>query len=120
MPIILDKKLYEYVKALADHIYLKPSGYKSGYIVKTYKKLGGRYGEDKKPKHLKNWFSEAWADIANQQYPVYRPTKRINKITPLLASEIDKRNLQDQIKLKQLIKGDYNLPPFKIKKNLLI
>jgi hypothetical protein len=44
-----------------------------------------------------------------------RPTVRINKRTPLLASEINKKNLQEQIKLKQIFKGDKNLPKFKKK-----
>ena len=38
MPIVIDKELYNLVKQHADEIYTKPSAYKSGYIVKTYKK----------------------------------------------------------------------------------
>jgi hypothetical protein len=45
-------------------------------------------------------------------YPVYRPTVRVNKQTPLLVSEIDPKNLKQQIKLKQKIKGEKNLPKF--------
>ena len=41
MPTPINKKLYEKVKEQADKIYEKSSAYKSGYIVKTYKKLGG-------------------------------------------------------------------------------
>jgi hypothetical protein len=43
---------------------------------------------------------------------VYRPTKRVNKNTPLTIDEIDPANLKEQIALKQLIKGKKNLPPF--------
>jgi hypothetical protein len=32
---------------MADKIYSKPSAYKSGYIVKKYKELGGTYSGDK-------------------------------------------------------------------------
>ncbi len=116
MPIPTDKKLYRLVKLEADEKYKKPSAYKSGYIVKRYKALGGTYSEDGKPKNLKKWFDEEWKDIGNSSYPVYRPTKRINKTTPLLVSEISKNNLIKQITLKQSIKGRHNLPKFIRKK----
>lgn len=38
-----DKNLYNKVKAEADKVYGKPSAYKSGWIVKTYKERGGEY-----------------------------------------------------------------------------
>jgi len=115
MAIPKDTMLYERVKKEADKIYKKPSAYKSGYIVKRYKELGGQYLEDGKVKGLKNWFDSKWQDVGNKPYPVYRPTKRINKSTPLLVSEIDPKNLRKQIALKQIIKGKSNLPPFKKK-----
>lgn len=112
MPTILDRDLYERVKKEADKVYTKPSAYKSGYIVKKYKELGGRYANDDKPKNLQRWFKENWTDIGQQDYPVYRPTKRVTKETPLTASEIDPEQAKEQIKLKQKIKGESNLPPF--------
>ena len=113
MPTPVNMKLYEEVKKDADKIYSKPSAYKSGWIVKTYKQRGGTYIDDKKPKNLKRWFMEDWGSVANdKQYPVYRPMKRINSHTPLTPDEIDKKNLKQQIKLKQKIKGEHNLPPF--------
>lgn len=112
MPTILNPKLYEKARSIADEKYSKSSAYKSGFIVKTYKELGGKYKDDNQPKNLKRWFKEDWADVGNATYPVYRPTKRISKKTPLLASEIDAVNLAKQIKLKQSIKGKQNLPPF--------
>jgi hypothetical protein len=117
MPIVNDKNLYEKVKKMADQIYKKSSAYKSGYIVKKYKELGGTYSDDKQPKELKRWFESKWINVNpnKNQYPVYRPTVRINKDTPLTVSEIDKKQLQQQIKLKQKIKGAKNLPPFKKK-----
>lgn len=48
--------------------------------------------------------------------PIYRPTIKINKSTPLTVKEINKKNLKKQILLKQVIKGKSNLPKF-IKKN---
>jgi hypothetical protein len=113
MPIILNFDLYEKAKKIADEKYKKSSAYKSGFIVKTYKELGGRYGDDKKEKKLKRWFKEEWKDVGNKTYPVYRPSIRINDNTPLTINEIDKNNLKQQIELKQKIKGNKNLPPFK-------
>lgn len=107
-----NKILYDKVKEMADVIYEKNSAYRSGYIQKTYKSLGGTYIEDNKEKPLKRWFKEKWEDIGNEEYPVYRPTIRINKKTPLTVDEIDKKQLKQQIKLKQKYKGDKNLPPF--------
>jgi hypothetical protein len=115
MPIILDKKLYDRIKAEADKIYVKSSAYKSGWIVKHYKEAGGRYKDDKKPKTLKRWFKEEWGDIGCKDYPVYRPFKRVNKSTPLTVNEIDPKQTKKQITLKQKIKGEKNLPPFKKK-----
>ena len=119
MPTPKDKVLYEKAKKMADEIYKKSSAYKSGYIVKKYKELGGEYIDDKKPKELKRWFQAQWIDInpnkTKSSYPVYRPTVRVNKQTPLTVKEIDPKQLKEQIKLKQKIKGTKNLPPFKKK-----
>lgn len=117
MPIILNKNLYDIAKAEADIIYKKPSAFKSGWIQKRYQSLGGVYLDNNKPKNLKKWFAEKWEDVGNKEYPVLRPTRRINKTTPLTVKEIDSKNLKSQIKLKQIIKGDKNLPPFKKKMN---
>ena len=113
MPIAIDKELYNLVKQKADKLYSKSSAYKSGYIVKKYKELGGRYKDDNKPKNLKRWFQEKWKDVGHKEYPVYRPTIKINKNTPLTINEIDRKNLNKQIKQKQIIRGNKNLPPFK-------
>jgi hypothetical protein len=118
MPTPNNTKLYNEVKALADKVYSKPSAYKSGYIVKKYKELGGTYSGDKPNTGLTRWYKEKWADVGNKSYPVYRPTKRITKDTPLLANEISPANLKKQIDLKQVIKGNSNLPKFK--KNISI
>ena len=112
MPIINNPTLYEIVKEEANTKYSKPSAFKSGYIVKRYKELGGTYTDDNKPKLLKQWFAEDWQDVGQKEYPVFRPTKRITKNTPLTPLEIDPSNLKKQIALKQIIKGKKNLPPF--------
>jgi hypothetical protein len=111
MSIPKNMKLYEEVKAYADTVYKKPSAYKSGFIVKTYKQRGGTYeGNGERP--LDRWFKEKWSDVGGKAYPVYRPTKRISAKTPLLASEINTVNLREQIQKKQKIKGSKNLSPF--------
>ena len=89
MPIIDNPMLYEYAKKLADDKYMKSSAYKSGFIVKTYKSLGGTYTDDNKHKDLEQWFKEEWKDVGNKGDPVYRPTKKVSKTTPLTVSEID-------------------------------
>lgn len=108
----VDKDLYNDVKLLADEKYAKSSAYKSGWIVKTYKALGGKYKGTKTKEGLTRWFKEDWQDVGNKDYPVYRPTKRVNKFTPLTASEISPTQLKKQIALKQKIRGEKNLPPF--------
>ena len=112
----INKDLYQAVKQYADIVYDKPSAYKSGFIVKMYKKLGGTYKNDNKEHNLERWYKERWVDVGHEEYPVYRPTIRISKKTPLTVNEIDSSNLKKQIKLKQKIRGTQNLPPFKAKK----
>tara|TARA_R110000868_G_scaffold1866_1_gene14836 strand:+ start:789 stop:1133 length:345 start_codon:yes stop_codon:yes gene_type:complete len=108
-----DKELYEKAKMIADKTYKKPSAYKSGFIVKTYKELGGTYSGVKKNIGLKRWFAEKWVNIAEpNQYPVLRPSVKITKDTPLTINEIDPIFAKKQIALKQKIKGNKNLPIF--------
>ena len=110
----LDTALYNRVKKIADLIYDKPSAYKSGYIVKTYKRYGGEYEGTKDKEGLDRWFKENWKSINDDDslYPTYRPTIRINKNTPITKSELNKYEKEKQIKEKQIIKGDKNLQPF--------
>lgn len=114
---ILDPELYAKAKREVYARYDKPSAFRSGALVKRYKELGGRYGGEPKPKAaLSRWFKEEWRDIGGKSYPVFRPTKRVTKDTPLTASEIDPTQARKQIALKQKIKGTANLPPFQKKK----
>jgi hypothetical protein len=121
MSVPIDKDLYKRVKKMADLTYKKPSAYKSGFIVKKYKELGGRYITKKqyenKIKPLERWFKEKWQDIApligeRKAYPLYRPMKRITKETPTTFKELPTKRLKQQYKLKQIIKGNKNLPKF--------
>jgi hypothetical protein len=119
MPIPANKALYEQAKRTADFKYLKPSAYKSGFIVKEYKRLfnesgalGSPFLDDGQPKDLKRWFAEKWGDIAGLSYPVYRPTIRVSKKTPLTASEIAPESAVLQSIVKQQYRGKKNLSPF--------
>jgi len=115
MPKPRNAKLYAWVKKYADRIYKKTSAYKSGFIVRRYKSLCGTYEDDGKPRNLARWYKEKWEDVAKIGYPVYRPTRRISKKTPLTKKEIDPKNFRAQAKLKQSYRGDKNLPAFKAK-----
>jgi hypothetical protein len=120
---VLDKELYAKAKRMADKVYDRPSAYKSGYIVKTYKRLGGRYsgkkGSQKKGK-LSRWFQEEWKDVnpfkTDSSYPVYRPTIRVSQDTPLTINEINLKDLEKKAKIKQRYKNKIILAPFKKKK----
>jgi hypothetical protein len=120
-PKILDPDIYKKAKKIADKVYDRPSAYKSGYIVKKYKELGGRYSGDRKQGKLKRWFDEEWKNInpfkTNKSYPVYRPTKRVSKDTPLTIDEIDLKDLEKKIKIKQKYKQNIILSPFKKRKS---
>ena len=117
MSLINDPELYEKAKQIADEKFNKPSAFKSGFIVKKYKELGGTYtGKKTKTTGIARWFKEEWKDVGNKDYPVFRPTKRITIDTPLTPNEIKPSNLKKQIALKQEIKGDANLPPFQAEK----
>ena len=104
--------LYEKAKQIADQTYAKPSAYKSGFIQKKYKELGGTYTDDGQPKKLGRWFQEKWKPINQTGYPVLRPTVRISEDTPLTVDEIDSGQARKQIALKQRIRGTKNLPKF--------
>jgi hypothetical protein len=115
----VNKQLYQEVK---DYIYAKipkHSAYRSGHVIKEYKRRGGKFRDDGKERKLSRWFNEKWKDVnpntTRGSYPVYRPTVRINKRTPLTLREIDREDLIKQSRRKQVIKGSRNLRPFKRK-----
>jgi hypothetical protein len=119
MPTPTNQELYDEVKEKIMKSYKKNSAFASGAIVKEYKRQGGQYIEDDKPKHLSRWFKEKWVDInpilgitKDSAYPVFRPTNKVNSKTPTLLQEIPKERLREQYKLKQKYKGEKNLPAF--------
>jgi hypothetical protein len=120
MPIPKDPKLYERARRETYAKYKTPSAYRSGALVKLYKQLGGTYADDGHEATLKRWFKEKWQDVNpfknKNSYPVYRPTVRVNARTPLTVNEVDARDLRRQSKMKQIIRNEHNLRPFKQKK----
>ena len=131
MAIPIDTALYERAKKIVNKQYKKHSAYRSGMYVQTYKRLGGKYRDDKPGKRskaskrskrhidqypLRRWFLEKWKDVnpnkTKRSYPVYRPTVRVSKRTPKTLKELSKSRLRQQSKLKQKIKGSKNLPKF--------
>ena len=127
MPIPTNPELYEQVKQKIMKSYKKNSAFASGAIVKEYKRLGGDYVDDGKPKNLKRWFKEEWIDINpilgitdDDAYPVFRPTKKISNKTPSTIKEIPIERLREQYQLKQKIKGEKNLPKFNKKGGMIV
>lgn len=123
MPTPTNEHLYEDVKKFIMNKYKKNSAFASGAIVKEYKRRGGKYKADNKPAKLKRWFDEKWVDVNPilgvknaEAYPLFRPTVRVNKDTPLTVQEIPISNLNKQYQLKQRIKDKGQLPDFKEKK----
>lgn len=120
-----DIELYTYVKKLANKKFKSPTGvYKSSWIVKKYKELGGKYksSSSKSPKlsGLKRWYKEKWVDInrpmgnrgdykpcgrssikKNSKYPLCRPSVRVNKETPRTLKEISKKSIKKAQKEKK-------------------
>ena len=121
-----DSSIYKKSLDKANKVYgIKTSAYRSAYIVKTYKELGGKIN-NKSPK-LDRWFKEKWIQVVpylkekkivecgtktKSLGKACRPLKRITKDTPLTASEINPFFAKKQIELKQKIKGNNNLPDF--------
>jgi len=122
MPKPINKVLYDTVKREADKKFLAPtSAYKSGWIVKEYKRRGGKYVGDRLNGLLKRWFDEKWVNVSQPRtvvpgpcgrskatvkgkYPVCRPSIRITKGTPRTVSELTKSQIRSAIKRKQIVK----------------
>jgi hypothetical protein len=126
MTIPKDKQLYETIKKKVYKQYETNSAYRSGQLVKQYKKAyEDKYGnknayEGKKKKSmlLSDWFKEDWKNQRGEvgykyKSDIYRPTKRINKETPTTFNELSKKEIKEARKEK-LSKG--RVKKFKSKK----
>ena len=123
MPVPKNKKLYNHVKKLANKKFKSPSGiYRSSWIVREYKKRGGKYiGFKNKNTGLKRWFREKWVDLRRPirnsknkikyrkcgrnkikgKYPLCRPSKRITSKTPKTYKELSKKTIKYAKKMKK-------------------
>lgn len=130
-PTPKNPKLYAEVKREADGKFLAPtSAYKSGWIVREYKKRGGTYEEapnkkTKKPSGLTRWFMEKWVDINRGNkpcgrpkasdkgvYPLCRPSKRITIETPVTVNELKPSQIKRANKAKQAVKSKGRIKSF--------
>lgn len=114
---ILNPKIYEKAKKDANKVYERHSAYKSMYIVKRYKDLGGKYKKEKKKKgSTTRWNKEEWIQVLpylkenkriacgmdNKKNKVCRPFKRVDKDTPITLPELLKiHSKKDLIKLAE-------------------
>jgi hypothetical protein len=114
MDNIINKDLYKKAKEKADETYKKHSAYKSMYIQKVYKELGGKYKGTKNKEGVKRWNKEEWIQVkpylesgkklvcggSERQNKVCRPLKRINDKSPITIEELLKLHpKKDLIKL---------------------
>ena len=112
MSIPTDNKLYSRVKSRIYKKYPVHSAYRSGLLVKAYKKEfarlkkpGSPYKGKKPPTGLSRWFREKWrSDTGKVGYTskssVYRPTRRITRSTPTTFSELTPSQIKEAKKEK--------------------
>lgn len=105
MPEPTDKDLYEKVKRDILNKY-KHSAYRSGLIVKEYKKQyflkhknHNAYSGSKANSNLKRWFDEKWVNQRgeigyNKKGDIYRPSIRVTKDTPTTWKELTTQQIK--------------------------
>jgi len=115
-----DKKLYNKVKSAAKRKFkVWPSAYASGWLVKEYKRRGGKYTGKKSSKSgISRWYKEKWINVCKlprkvscgrtklsknwkKNYPYCRPSIRISSGTPKLASKLSKKEIKSRCKKKR-------------------
>jgi predicted nucleic acid-binding protein len=112
-----DTKLYESIKNKVYKQITKHSAYRSGILVKEYKKAylkkyksdEAYYGKKTNKQGLARWFKEEWKNQRGEvgyknTNDVYRPTRRVTPKTPLTFNELTKYELAKAKKIKE-IKG---------------
>lgn len=112
-----DKKLYEKVKKEIYKKYPKHSAYRSGLLVKEYKrrynlkksKIPPYKNSSKKSSNLSRWFKEKWRNQRGEvgykkKGDIYRPTIRVSSKTPTTYKELSTKRIKTAMKKKK-IKG---------------
>ena len=115
-----DLELYNKVKRYIYNKYPIHSAYRSGLLVKEYKKQYKNIYKNnlaykgKKPikKGLDRWFKEKWVNQRHEtgykyKSDIYRPTKRITKKTPKTLYELTKKQI-NKARRKKLTKKRVN------------
>jgi hypothetical protein len=121
-PKFLNIDIYKKAKKIADEKHKKHSAYKSMFLIKTYKDLGGKINEPAKS-GTKKWLKEKWVNLTpvvtgkvksvkdapkcgvkgkSQKAPsVCRPTVKVDKKTPQLAQKYSKSQLKKALETKK-------------------
>ena len=95
-----NKVLYQQVKDEIYKKYPKHSAYRSGLIVKEYKRRGGTYiGKASKDEGLKLWFDSKWTNQRGEvgykfKSDIYRPTVKVSKNTPTTFQELTNKEIE--------------------------
>ena len=109
-----DTKLYNKIKKKIYKDNPKHSAYRSGLLVKQYKKeFKKKYGDiepyigKKTKKGLSRWFAEEWLNQRGEvgyrfKSDIYRPTKRVTRKTPKTFAELSKAQLEKTRREKPL------------------
>jgi len=109
---VLNKSKYEKAKVKANKSFgTKSSAYKSMYIVKEYKKMGGKYKGKKSKDGVNRWNKEKWVAVKPylggknikcgatlNKKVACRPSIRKTKNTPLTIQEVIKLHGKKKIK----------------------
>ncbi len=116
-----NKALYNRVKAEAKRKFkVWPSAYASGWLVKEYKRRGGKYsGKKSKSPALTRWFQEKWINVCKlpkkvpcgrpkttlknwkKSYPYCRPSKRVSRKSPRAARELSRAEIKRRCSRKR-------------------
>jgi len=109
-------RLYNRVKAEAKKKFkVYPSIYANSWLVKEYKRRGGKYKGSKKSDGLTRWYKEKWVDVCKlpkkvscgrskadwKKYPYCRPTVRVSSKTPKTVKELTKKQLRSRCAKKR-------------------
>lgn len=108
-----DQQLYDRIKKKIYNEIPNHSAYRSGHLVKEYKKAYKKiYNSDdayegkKNKEGLERWFKEDWRNQRGEigykkKGDIYRPTKRVNKNTPLTFNELSKNEIKKGMEKKK-------------------
>jgi len=120
-PKPVNRALYERVKREAKKKFdVYPSIYANSWLVREYKKRGGKYSGDRNNKEgLLRWYEEQWIDICQlprrvkcgrpkasikswkKTYPYCRPLRKVSSKTPRTALSISRRQRSKICKKKK-------------------